>query len=83
MTKIKDQSWFELPRQSRLAACLWPQLMPKSLQDETARITRAEGKKSPMAGKIARDNAWRGEQKTKATNPTPPPNAPEYPWWKR
>jgi hypothetical protein len=34
-----------------------------------------------MEGKIARDKAWKDEQKTKLTNPTPLPNAPAYPWW--
>ena len=82
MSKIKDQTWFQLPRQSRLAACMWPDLMPPSLQAETARISHStEGKKSPMEGKIARDKAWKDEQKTKLTNPTPLPNAPAYPWW--
>jgi hypothetical protein len=48
MTKLKNVSWATLPRQSKLAAVLYPQLVPPEIQREMVEISRAEGKRSPL-----------------------------------
>jgi len=48
MTKLKQQTWASLPRQSKLAAVLYPKLTPPEIQREMQAISRAEGKRSPL-----------------------------------
>jgi hypothetical protein len=50
-TKMRNQSWHDLPRQSRLARVLWPQLAEKQYQDEMQVMSKQEGKTSPLAAK--------------------------------
>jgi hypothetical protein len=67
--KVKAQSgWDTLPRASKIAACMFPNLVPKSVQEEMGRITHStEGKRSPLEGKAVRDAAYREQSKTKPT----------------
>jgi hypothetical protein len=65
MTKLKPESWDQLPRQSKLAACLWPDLVPKHIRDEMRSIARSEDKTDPLSGKVAREQARRQQQQTK------------------
>jgi hypothetical protein len=46
--KTKPQDWGSLPRQSKLAACLYPDLVPKNIQDEMKTLSGSEGKRSPL-----------------------------------
>jgi hypothetical protein len=58
---LKKQNWHDLPRQSRLARVLWPQLMEKQYQDELATMSRREGKTDPLTargGKEQRHQSW-------------------------
>ena len=48
MTKLREQKWHDLPRQSRLARLMYPSLMEKRFHGEVAAMSRAEGKKSPV-----------------------------------
>jgi hypothetical protein len=56
--KPKRSEWDQLPRQGKIAAVLWPDLVPKSLQQEMQIISKGEGKLSPLEGKAARDKAY-------------------------
>jgi hypothetical protein len=51
----RRETWSSLPRQSKLAACMYPDLVPKHIQDEQQAIARMEGKVSPLDGKAARE----------------------------
>ena len=55
MTKMKTPSWDSLPRESKLAACLWPQLVPENIKAEMRSISWAEGKTSPLDAKLRTD----------------------------
>ena len=59
MTKMRRQGWDNLPRNSKLAACLWPDLVPKDIQAEMGALARNERKFSPLEGKVMRDNSYR------------------------
>jgi hypothetical protein len=50
-TKMRDQSWHDLPRQSRLARVLWPQLMEKQYHAELKEMGRREGKTDPLTAR--------------------------------
>jgi hypothetical protein len=65
MTKLKPEGWDQLPRQSKLAACLWPDLVPKHIQDEMKSISWSEGKTDPLSGKVRAEQARRQQQQTK------------------
>jgi hypothetical protein len=57
MTKMKTPSWDSLPRESKLAACLWPQLVPENIKAEMRSISWSEGKTSPLDAKLRTDKA--------------------------
>jgi hypothetical protein len=58
--KLKDQTWFQLPRQTRLAAAMYPNLVGDDrIKAEMHSIIRAEGRSSPYGG------ASRGTMKPK------------------
>jgi hypothetical protein len=48
MSKLREQRWHDLPRQSRLARLMWPQLIENELRGEVAAMSRNEGKRSPV-----------------------------------
>ena len=48
MTKLREQKWHDLPRQSRLARLMYPQLMETQFHGEVAAMSRTEGKRSPV-----------------------------------
>jgi hypothetical protein len=48
MTKMREERWHDLPRQSRLARIMWPQLMEKQFHGEVAAMARNEGKTPPV-----------------------------------
>jgi hypothetical protein len=48
MTKIKPDTWSSLPRNSKLASCLWPALVPDNIKAEMQVLSRNEGKRSPL-----------------------------------
>jgi hypothetical protein len=47
-TKMREERWHDLPRQSRLARLMYPQLMEKQYQGEVAAMSRNEGKRPPV-----------------------------------
>jgi len=59
MTKLKSQSWRDLPRQSKLAAVMWPDLVPKDVQDQMRALSANERKLSPLEAKVKMDQALR------------------------
>jgi hypothetical protein len=60
MSKLRPETWSELPRSSKLAACLWPQLVPENIRGEMQAISRGEGRVSPLDAKVRADNARSG-----------------------
>jgi len=66
MPNMKQQRWHDLPRQSRLARVLWPQLCEKHLQEEVAAMSRNERKRSPIDARpkdgTPRPNWWETEK---------------------
>lgn len=58
MAGLKHQRWHDLPRQTRLALVMYPDLAPKDRQQEMAAYAMAERKKSPMQGKVDSDRAY-------------------------
>jgi hypothetical protein len=48
MTRMRDERWHDLPRQSRLARLMFPSLMEKQFQGEVAAMARNEGKRAPV-----------------------------------
>jgi hypothetical protein len=63
--KLKSVLWHSVPRQSRLAAVMYPNLTSAENQRDMAAFARNEGKKSPMQGKIDAEQAQRAKQQTK------------------
>jgi len=57
MSKLKPSTWETLPRDSKLAACLWPTLVPDNIKAEMHSISRSEGKTSPLDAKLKADKA--------------------------
>jgi hypothetical protein len=55
----KRQTWDSLPRASKLAACLWPQLVPEHIKQEMNAISRGENRTSPLDA-LRADNARSG-----------------------
>jgi hypothetical protein len=53
----RSVDWHSLPRQSRLAAVLYPHLTDAETQRDMAAIARGEGKKSPMQGQADAERA--------------------------
>jgi hypothetical protein len=56
----RDPDWEILSRSSKLAACLWPSLIPKGVQQQMRDISHGEGKRSPLEAKLADDKARSG-----------------------
>lgn len=52
MTKLKNQGWFEQPRQSLLANVLYPHLADDTTRREMTSILAREGKKLPPRGLV-------------------------------
>jgi hypothetical protein len=48
VTKMREEKWHDLPRQSRLARLMWPSLMEKQFHGEVAAMSRNEGKTPPV-----------------------------------
>jgi hypothetical protein len=51
MSKLKPQSWDSLPRQSKLAAVMYPELVPEHIRHEMQSIAYGEGKTDPLTAK--------------------------------
>jgi hypothetical protein len=47
MSKLKNVTWASLPRQSKLAAILYPAQVPPEIQREMRDISRSEGRQPP------------------------------------
>jgi hypothetical protein len=62
---IKRETWSTLPRQSKLASCMFPDLVPEHIRDEMQAISRLEGRVSPLDAKVAREQARRQQQQPK------------------
>jgi hypothetical protein len=58
----RSVDWHSLPRQSRLAAVLYPHLTDAETQRDMANIARGENKKSPMQGRVDAENARRQQE---------------------
>jgi hypothetical protein len=56
-TKMKTTTWETLPRSSKLAACLWPQLVDENIRREMRSLSANEGKTSPFDAKVSADKA--------------------------
>jgi hypothetical protein len=50
MTKMKE-GWESLPRASKLAACLWPSLVPDNIKAEMRTIPYGVGEPDPLAAR--------------------------------
>jgi hypothetical protein len=57
MSKLKPETWNELPRSSKLASVLWPSLTPPHIQAEMQSISRGEGRTSPLDAKVQSERA--------------------------
>jgi hypothetical protein len=58
--KLKSSvDWHSLPRQSRLAAVMFPNLADAETQRDMAQLARNEGKKNPMQGRVDAEQARR------------------------
>ena len=67
MTKMKQVTYASLPYMSKLAACMYPDLVPKDIQYQMKVGAMSQGKKSPMEGKIERDHAYLDQARGKQT----------------
>ena len=47
-TKMREERWHDLPRSSRIARLMYPQLMEKQFHGEVAAMSRKEGKTPPV-----------------------------------
>jgi hypothetical protein len=52
---LKPPRWDNLPRQSKLAAVMYPKLVPQSLQQEVVALAMNEGKQEQLKNRIAGD----------------------------
>jgi hypothetical protein len=59
----RDPDWHELPRASRLAACMWPSLVPKGVQQQMRDLSANEQKIDPLAAKLRDEKARSGAAK--------------------
>jgi hypothetical protein len=50
--KTKTQTWESLPRASKLAACLWPSLVPENIKAEMRTIPYGQGEADPSGLKL-------------------------------
>ena len=48
----RRETWSSLPRQSKLAACMYPDKVPDHIKQEMQSIARIEGKVSPYDAKV-------------------------------
>jgi hypothetical protein len=60
MTKMKPEGWDQLSRSSKLAAVMWPQLVPENIRREMNAISWGEGRTSPLDAKLQGDKARSG-----------------------
>jgi hypothetical protein len=60
MSKLRPETWNELPRSSKLAAVLWPSLVPENIRREMSALSANEGKTSPFDAKVRAENARSG-----------------------
>jgi hypothetical protein len=61
----RSVDWWSLPRQSRLAAVLYPHLTDAETQRDMAEIARGENKKSPLQGRVDAETARLEQQNPK------------------
>jgi hypothetical protein len=61
----RRETWATLPRQSKLASCLYPALVEPHIKAEMQAIARLEGKVSPYDGKVRREQQRREQQSPK------------------
>jgi hypothetical protein len=61
----KQEDWHSLPRSTRLAAVLWPTLVPKEVQAQMRALSANEQKTDPLTAKVRADQARREQSKTK------------------
>ena len=55
----RSVDWHSLPRQSRLAAVMYPHLSDGETQRDIAELARNEGKKSPMQARMEQEQPKR------------------------
>jgi hypothetical protein len=61
---IKRETWAGLPRQSKLAACMYPDLVAdENIGAEMKAIARIEGKVDPLSGKVDRERVRLQQQR--------------------
>jgi hypothetical protein len=62
MSKLKPDTWDSLPRQSKLAACMYPDKVPEHIQQEM--LNRSEGQwRASLQSRIDKGNADAGKVK--------------------
>jgi hypothetical protein len=61
----KPVTWHDLPREGRLARCMYPNLAEPQFQREMDELARAEGKRSPLQGRIDAERARKAQARTK------------------
>jgi hypothetical protein len=71
--KLKPRTWWELSRQEKLAATLYPNLSNR--KQEMLNIVRVT-EPNKLSGFDRRVKALEPKK------PAEPPNAPNWPWWK-
>jgi hypothetical protein len=62
MTIMKKVDWHELPRQTRLAHVMFPNLSDAETQRDLAELSRNEGKKSPLQAHMEREHPKQGRK---------------------
>ena len=55
MTKLRDQSWHQRPRMSRLANILYPAHAGEDTRQEMERLAANEGKRAPQPTNLLSD----------------------------
>ena len=63
MSKLKPDSWDTLPRQSKLAACMYPDKVPEDIQQEMLKISDGWGRRASLQRRIDKGNADDGRAK--------------------
>jgi hypothetical protein len=58
----RRETWASLPRQSKLAACMFPDKVPEHIKAEMQAIARFEGKVSPLDAKARAEQARKEQQ---------------------
>jgi len=64
-TKMRNETWDTLPRQSKLAAVMYPELVPDHIQREMRTISYGEGKTDPLTAKARTEGTRREAARTK------------------